>query len=123
MLLKQYILFIFIINLWYNNYGDIMKKITINNKDYEIIKDDNDTINIEELTSLMTDYFDFYDYVLGDFSYNKLRLKGFYDDKNKRATPINKYSSIDNYIKDYCAFGCKYFIIKKIMEKKDERKN
>ena len=103
-----------------------MKKITLNKIVYEVEKDDDDSIDMEVLESLFTEYFESFDYVLGDSSYGKLRLKGFNDDKNKKANNINKFSMIENYIRDYCAFDCKYFIIKKINDKSvisDEGKN
>ena len=90
-----------------------MKKINLLDNEYEIIKDDNQVFDYEETKSLMTDYFADYDYVLGDYAYGKLRLKGFYKDNNKKANNINKYSYMDKYIKDYCAYMCKYFIIEK----------
>ena len=91
-----------------------MKKITIKELEFEIIKDDAKIIDVEEVESLLTEYFDPYDYILGDYSYGKLRLKGFYDDKNKKANAINKYSGIEKYIDEFCAYKCKYFIIKKL---------
>ena len=94
--------------------GDKMKKINLKEIEYEIVKDESKVISIEEIESLMTEYFDPYDYILGDYSYGKLRLKGFYEDKNKKANSTNTYSGIENYINDFCAYKCKYFIIKKI---------
>ena len=61
----------------------------------------------------MTD-FDGYDYIVGDWAYGKLRLKGFYDSKNKKVNNINNYNNVDGYFKDFCASDCKHFIIKKI---------
>ncbi len=90
-----------------------MKNIIINEKNFEIIKDYNDAINIEEISDKLTDYFNNFDYVVGDWSYGKLRLKGFYEDKNKNASEINKISLVDDYINNYCAYGCKYFILRK----------
>ena len=89
-------------------------KLILNNTEYELIKDYKNAFNDEEITSLFTDYFYDYDYVLGDYAYNKLRLKGFYDDNNKKAKDINKFSYIDEYIKNYCAYDCRYFVIKKL---------
>lgn len=88
-------------------------KIILNNNEYELIKDYKDAFNLEEVTSLTTDYFEDFDYILGDYAYNKLRLKGFYDDTNKKATDINKFSYLEEYIKQYCAYECRYFILKK----------
>jgi len=88
-------------------------KIVLNNNEYELIKEYKDAFNLEEVASLATEYFKGFDYILGDYAYNKLRLKGFYDDNNKKATEINKYSYIDEYINKYCAYECRYFILKK----------
>lgn len=90
-----------------------MKEIELLNTKYEIIKDNDNIFNYDEVSSLFTDYFLPYDYVLGDYAYSKLRLKGFYDSSNKKATKVNNYNDIENYIKNYCAYMCKYFILKK----------
>ena len=90
-----------------------MKNIKINNVNYEVVKDYKDAFNSEELLEKFTDYFEEYDYVLGDYAYSKLRLKGFYDSNNKKVTKINDIKNLDNYIKDYCAYDCGYFLIKK----------
>lgn len=91
-----------------------MKKIKINNNDYEVIEEYKDGLDTEALTEYLTDYFEPYDYILGDWAYGKLRLKGFYDKSNKNKKPINDYNNIKDYIKNYCAYECSYFIIKRI---------
>ena len=90
-----------------------MKELIINSIKYEIVKDVNDAIDKEEVEAKLTDYFYEYDYVVGDWAYSKLRLKGFYDSKNAKVSKINDIKNVDNYIKNYCAYGCKYFILKK----------
>lgn len=91
--------------------------IKIDNQEYEIIKDYKNGFDKEELENKYTDYFKDYDYILGDWAYGKLRLKGFCNEKNKLFKPINDYRTIDEYINDNCAYECKYFIIKKTFEK------
>ena len=88
-------------------------KVEINNITYEIIKDYKEGYNEEEFKQKCTDYFYDYDYIVGDIAYGKLRLKGFYDEKNKKANKINNYKNLDNYLKINCASDCKYFIAKK----------
>ena len=90
-----------------------MKKIVINDVNYEVVRDD-DCLNIEELQEKITDYFDDYDYIFGDYAYEKVRLKGFYDSKNKKAKPLNDIAKLDDYIKNYCSYGSKVFLLKKI---------
>ena len=90
-----------------------MKTIKINEVEYEIIKDEKDAIDKEVLVEKITDYFDDFDYIVGDWAYGKLRLKGFCDKTNKQNNKINSYDLIEEYIKKYCAYECKYFILKK----------
>lgn len=89
-------------------------KIVLENNNYELIKNYKDAFNYDEISNLYTDYFYSYDYILGDYAYNKLRLKGFCNEENPIFNDINDYSIIDNYIKENCAYDCKYFIIKRV---------
>ncbi|HHW69478.1 MAG TPA: YutD family protein [Tenericutes bacterium] len=90
-----------------------MKKIIINEKNYELIRNYKEGFDLEEVKSKMTDYFDTYDYIFGDWAYGKLRLKGFCDKSNKQYRKINAIESLDDYIKNNCAYDCKYFLLKK----------
>ena len=89
--------------------------IEVNDKKYELIKNYKEAFDKEEFLSKCTDYFYDYDYIVGDIAYGKLRLKGFYDEKSKKVKKINNYKNLDNYLKNYCANDCKYFILKKIV--------
>ena len=88
-------------------------KIKINGIEYIVEKDNDKIIDIDLLEEMVTDYFNNYDYIFGDIAYDKLRLKGFYDSKNKNCKDYNNINSLDKYIKDNCAFNCKYFLLKK----------
>ncbi len=90
-----------------------MKKIVLEENKYEVIKDYKSGFDAEQLTLRYTDYFKDYDYILGDWAYGKLRLKGFCNKDNALFNSINDYNSIDTYIKENCAYDCRYFIIKK----------
>ncbi len=90
-----------------------MKKIILDETEYVLEKEYKNGFDLTELTNRYTDYFKDYDYILGDWAYNKLRLKGFCNKDNELFNNINDYSKIEDYIKDNCAYDCKYFIIKK----------
>lgn len=90
-----------------------MKTIEINNNKYNLIKNYKDAFEEETVLSMFTDYFYDYDYVVGDIAYGKLRLKGFYDENNKKVKAINNYKFLDKYLKNNCAVDCKYFILQK----------
>ena len=80
-----------------------MKTIKINEVEYEIIKDEKDAIDKEVLVEKITDYFDDFDYIVGDWAYGKLRLKGFYDSKNKNCKKLNDIAGLQAYIENNCA--------------------
>lgn len=58
-----------------------------------------DALNIADLEGKITDYFANFDYILGDYAYGKVRLKGFNEKGNTNFKPINDYAKIDEYIK------------------------
>ena len=91
-----------------------MKKYKINEIEYELTVNYKDGFDKEVTESLLTDYFVNYDYIDGDWSYGKLRLKGFCDKENKINNHINNIKNLDHYIKDNCAYECKYFVLKKV---------
>lgn len=95
-----------------------MKKIKVLENEYEIIIDNQLSFNLADVEKIITEYFEPYDYILGDYSYGKLRLKGFYDNMNKMVNSVNNFNDVDNYIKCFCAYNCKYFILKKIKNDK-----
>jgi uncharacterized protein YutD len=93
-----------------------MREIQVNNIKYHVLKNVKEAINIEILEEKITDYFTPFDYIVGDWAYGKLRLKGFNSKSNKSFKPINDIDSVDDYLKNNCAFGCSYFIIAKIKD-------
>lgn len=93
-------------------------KIKVNNLEYELVNNYKNVFNLDELLLKCTDYFNDFDYILGDYSYDKLRLKGFCDGQNKNFKNINDYKLIDEYLKNYCSYDCGYYILKKIPQKK-----
>ena len=88
----------------------------INNQDYKLIKNYRDAFDIEDVKDKVTDYYNDYDYIVGDIAYNKLRLKGFYSEKNKKVKGLNNIKNLDNYLKDFCAPDCKYFVLEKVIK-------
>ena len=92
------------------------KTIKLRDNNYEIIRNDDDCFDEEVVSEKIkeTDYFDDYDYILGDYAYGKVRLKGYYDSNNKKKNKINDYKYVDDYITNYCQSGSKVFIIKKV---------
>ena len=91
-----------------------MKKIILENIEYELIEDNGGCFDESEMKEKYTDYFYEFDYILGDYAYGKLRLKGFCEKNNKRYNKINDYETKESYINNLCAYKCKYFVLKKV---------
>lgn len=88
--------------------------IELNSKQYEIIENDRNCLNIDELKEKITEYFDDFDYIFGDYAYDKVRLKGFNESTNRKATKLNNIKNLEDYKKNYCSYGAKTFLIKKV---------
>ena len=87
---------------------------TINNFEYEILTDYRKWFNEGALVARFKDVLSKYDYILGDWGYGQLRLKGFYEDRNSKATYETKISTLQDYLYEYCNFGCAYFVLRKV---------
>lgn len=87
--------------------------IEIDNIKYELIENYKDGFELETVKEKYTDYFEPYDYIVGDWSYGKIRLKGFCDKTNKMCNRTNDIKFKEDYIKNLCSYECRYFVLKK----------
>lgn len=88
--------------------------IELYGNNYKIIENIKDGFQEDILKEKYSDVLKKYDFIVGDWGYNQLRLKGFYDDQNSKATFDTKISTLDDYLYEYCNFGCAYFVLKKM---------
>ncbi len=88
--------------------------IEVENNKYKLIKDYREAFDKNLFLDKYTSFFDNYDYIVGDIAYSKLRLKGFNKKDNKQFNKINDSNNIEKYIKENCAYNCKYFILEKV---------
>ena len=91
--------------------------IEVENNKYKLIKDYREAFDKDLFLEKYTSFFDEYDYLVGDIAYSKLRLKGFTKKDNKINNKINDYSKVEKYLKENCAYDCRYFILEKVIEK------
>lgn len=86
--------------------------------EYKLIEDHQEAFDIEAMENRFTDYLLKYDYIVGDIAYEKLRLRGFYED-HRKGVPIDmKISNLEDYLVEYCNFGCQYFVFERVEKKK-----
>lgn len=90
--------------------------IQIGSKSYELIQNYREAWNPEAFKQKYSEVLDRYDYIIGDWGYEKLRLKGFLKDNHPKANRDTAFSGITDYINEYCNFGCAYFVLQKVKE-------
>lgn len=92
----------------------VKKMITLDQWQYDILIDHREGFKEEAITARYSEILSKYDYILGDWGYGQLRLKGFFEDTNHKATYDTKISTLQDYLYEYCNFGCAHFVIKKV---------
>ena len=93
-----------------------MNVIRIQGQSFELLEDSRDGWNPEIFKERYSDILNKFDYVVGDWGYGQLRLKGFFEDQFHKATFDNRISFLEEYIQEYCNFGCPYFVLKKVKD-------
>ncbi len=90
--------------------------IRVQDQVYELIEENKDGFIQETFKERYSDILSKFDYIVGDWGYGQLRLKGFYEDVNRKAPFDARISFFDEYIMEYCNFGCSYFLLKKVKQ-------
>ncbi|MGQ8874263.1 YutD family protein [Paenibacillus sp. TSA_86.1] len=90
--------------------------VQVGGKNYEIVQNHKEGWNPEVFRDRYSEVLERYDYIIGDWGYSQLRLKGFYRDNHPKATKDSTISYMVDYINEYCNFGCAYFVLQKCKE-------
>lgn len=85
--------------------------VIIDGRKYQLIENYHEGFQVDKLRERFSPILTKFDYIVGDMGYDQLRLRGFYDDKRK-VQPAQKISHLQDYLYEYCNFGCAYFILK-----------
>ena len=82
--------------------------------EFKLVENHQEAFDLEIIENRYTDYLLKYDYIVGDISYEKLRLRGFFDD-HRKGVPIDmKISNLEDYLVEYCSFGSPYFVFERV---------
>ena len=96
---------------------------------FTLVENSKDAFDATAFTQRFSEVLNKYDYIVGDWSNEQLRLRGFY--KNERAEEsLEKISRLQDYLLEYCSYGCAYFVLEnkrapfdQKMRKKEEEKD
>ncbi|WP_256759764.1 YutD family protein [Cohnella sp. WQ 127256] len=81
---------------------------------YSLLHEHKSGWNPEAFRERFSEVLERFDFIVGDWGYNQLRLRGFYKEGHPRATKESVISSFVDYINEYCNFGCAHFVLTKL---------
>ena len=77
---------------------------------FNLVENSKEAFDATAFTQRFSEVLNKYDYIVGDWSNEQLRLRGFY--KNERAEEsLEKISRLQDYLLEYCSYGCAYFVL------------
>lgn len=84
--------------------------ILINGHTYKIVENQNHCFNFDDFLNRYNPILSHYSYIVGDYGYGQLRLKGFLDDGMK-APLQSQFMAIQDYLYEYANMGADYFVL------------
>ena len=77
---------------------------------FELVENQNDAFDATVFGQRFSEVLTKFDYIVGDWSNEQLRLRGFYKD-DRPVTDAEKISRLEDYLLEYCSYGCAYFVL------------
>jgi len=91
-------------------------------ENYTVIKEFRTEFNPEQFNEKIVHILLKYDFIVGDFADDHLRLKGFYRDKRRDVEANKKASKIEKYIHESCNYMCPHYVLEKIQTTPQHKK-
>ena len=79
---------------------------------FELVENQNDAFDATVFGQRFSEVLTKFDYIVGDWSNEQLRLRGFYKD-DRSVTDTEKISRLEDYLLEYCSYGCALFCPRK----------
>lgn len=95
----------------------------IGDRPYRIVQDYRDAFDPERLGERYSEVLSRYDYIVADWGYEQLRLKGFFSDENRKVPVEMRIGTLEDYLYEFCNFGCSYFVIERTGARKEKQQN
>lgn len=88
--------------------------VTIDQREYRLAVNYREGFDLDKMNERYSDVLNRYDYIVGDVGFEQLRLKGFFSDNQKKMPVEQRIGSLQDYLYEYCNFGCAYFVLERI---------
>ena len=92
-------------------------------ENYTVLKEFRTEFNPQQFNEKIVQVLLKYDFLVGDFADEQLRLKGFYHDKRRSIESTKRAAVIEKYIKESCNYMCPHYVLEKIQEKPERKKS
>ena len=96
-------------------------QMLIDGHPYVLVKNYRDGFRTDKLKERFSQILTKYDYIVGDWGYDQLRLRGFYESGSKKGTPSQNIDRLMDYLYENCNFGCAYFVLHNLDVQKPKR--
>jgi len=83
-------------------------------ENYTVLKEFRTEFNADQFNEKVVQVLLKYDFIVGDFADDHLRLKGFYHDRRRDVDSKKKASKMERYINESCNYMCPHYILEKI---------
>lgn len=88
----------------------IEEKVLTEGIELKLVDNFKDAFDVTAFNQRFSEILTKFDYIVGDWSNEQLRLRGFYKD-SQDVEPELKISRLEDYLLEYCSFGCAYFVL------------
>ena len=77
---------------------------------FTLVENIKDAFDVTAFNQRFSEVLTKFDYIVGDWSNEQLRLRGFYKD-DRTEEKLEKISRLPDYLLEYCSYGCAYFVL------------
>ena len=77
---------------------------------FSLVENIKDAFDVTAFNQRFSEVLTKFDYIVGDWSNEQLRLRGFYKD-DRTEEKLEKISRLQDYLLEYCSYGCAYFVL------------
>lgn len=91
-------------------------QVSIQGEIYHLKRNFKDAFQVNTFKKRFVDIFFDYDYIVGDFSGDLLRLRGFYDEGRNNAPLDQIITRLEDYLMESVNFGAPYFVLERVQK-------
>ena len=91
-------------------FKQIGSKIIAEEFEFELVENYKEAFDLTAFHQRFSEILNKFDYIVGDWGNEQLRLRGFYRDQKAKEN-AEKISRLQDYLLEYCNYGCAYFVL------------